>query len=186
MKTFTDNAGRTWTVLMNLDTAKRVKSLLDVNLLEADKGDPPSRAIAPASAGEGPTPLQRLATDLMFICDVVYVAIKPQADKLGVTDVQFAEAMGGDAMLAAHNALMEELADFFRKAGRTHLAKAIGLQTRTINLTIQALDKKVEAMTPEALLDQAVKTDPSAVAQAKADGSSSTSSPASSESTPAR
>jgi len=172
MKTFTDNAGRTWTVLMNLDTAKRVKSLLDVNLLEADKGDP--------------TPLQRLATDLMFICDVVYVAIKPQADKLGVTDVQFAEAMGGDAMLAAHNALMEELADFFRKAGRTHLAKAIGLQTRTINLTIQALDRKVEAMTPEALLDQAVKTDPSAVATAKADGSSSTSSPASSESTPAR
>jgi len=172
MKTFTDNAGRTWTVLMNLDTAKRVKSLLDVNLLEADKGDP--------------TPLQRLATDLMFICDVVYVAIKPQADKLGVTDVQFAEAMGGDAMLAAHNALMEELADFFLKAGRTHLAKAIGLQTRTINLTIQALDKKVEAMTPEALLDQAVKTDPSAVATAKADGSSSTSSPASSESPPAR
>jgi len=162
MKTFTDNAGRTWTVLMNLDTARRVKSLLDVNLLEADKGDT--------------TPLQRLATDLMFICDVVYVAIKPQADKLGVTDVQFAEAMGGDAMLAAHNALMEELADFFRKAGRTHLAKAIGLQTRTINLTIQALDKKVEAMTPEALLDQAVKTD----------GSSSTSSPASSESIPAR
>ena len=86
---------------------------------------------------------------------------------------------------ARYNALMEELADFFRKAGRTHLAKAIGLQTRTINLTIQALDKKVEAMTPEALLDQAVKTDPSAVAPAKADGSSSTSSPASSESTPA-
>jgi len=88
MKTFTDNANRTWTVLMNLDTAKRVNSLLGVNLLEADKGDP--------------TPLQRLATDLMFICDVVYVAIKPQADKLGITDVQFAEAMGGDAMLAAH------------------------------------------------------------------------------------
>jgi len=30
MRTFTDSAGRTWTVALTIDAAKRVKSLLDV------------------------------------------------------------------------------------------------------------------------------------------------------------
>ena len=38
MKTFNDNTGRTWTVAVNVDCIKRVKSLLDVNLLDAIEG----------------------------------------------------------------------------------------------------------------------------------------------------
>ena len=33
MKTFIDNAGRTWTVAVNVDAIKRVRDLADVNLL---------------------------------------------------------------------------------------------------------------------------------------------------------
>ena len=32
MRTFNDNAGRTWTVAINVGAIKRVKGLLDVNL----------------------------------------------------------------------------------------------------------------------------------------------------------
>ena len=34
MKTFQDNAGRTWTVAVNVDGIRRVRSLLGVNLLD--------------------------------------------------------------------------------------------------------------------------------------------------------
>ena len=47
MKTFSDNAGRTWQIALTIDSAKRVKSLLEVNLLELQHGDPqPATGIA--------------------------------------------------------------------------------------------------------------------------------------------
>jgi len=38
MKTFTDNAGRVWTIAINVDAVKRVRSLLEVDLLEIVEG----------------------------------------------------------------------------------------------------------------------------------------------------
>ena len=38
MKTFNDNTGNTWSIAINVDTIKRVRSLLDVNLLDAVEG----------------------------------------------------------------------------------------------------------------------------------------------------
>mgnify|MGYP005827549127 CR=1 FL=1 len=38
MKTFTDNAGRTWTIQVNVDAIRRVRDLLKVNLLEVVEG----------------------------------------------------------------------------------------------------------------------------------------------------
>ena len=34
MKTFKDNAGRTWTITINVDTVKRVRDLLGEDLLD--------------------------------------------------------------------------------------------------------------------------------------------------------
>ena len=41
MKTFTDAAGRTWTIALNLGTAMAVKDKLGVDLLQPEDGDPP-------------------------------------------------------------------------------------------------------------------------------------------------
>ena len=38
MRTFNDNAGRTWTIAINVDTIRRVRSLVSVDLLEAVEG----------------------------------------------------------------------------------------------------------------------------------------------------
>jgi len=103
MKTFTDTAGRTWTLALTIDAAKRVKGLLDVNLLELEAGDPPL--------------LTRIGTDVILLCDVIFALVKPQADASGVTDEQFAAALGGETILAAQTALYEELVGFFRGLG---------------------------------------------------------------------
>jgi hypothetical protein len=159
MKTFTDTAGRTWTVALTIDAAKRVKSLLDVNLLELEAGDPPL--------------LTRLGTDVILLCDVIFALVKPQADAAGVSDQEFAAALGGDVVLSAQTAFYEELVDFFRKLGRGDLAKAVDAQRRMIDLAVARIETRLDKLDLEAAVESTL-------------GEPSTSSPPSSESTPRR
>lgn len=94
MKTFQDNAGRTWTVAVNVDTVKRVRDLLKEDLLDVEHV------------------FQRLMVDPILLCDVIYCVCKPQADAENISEVQFAQAMAGDAIAHAKTALMEELVNF--------------------------------------------------------------------------
>jgi len=96
MKTFNDNAGRTWTVAINVNAIKRVRSLLDVNLLEVIEGEL----------------LEQLIRDPVLLCDVVYAVCKPEADEKNVTDQEFGRSMAGDAIDQATKALLEELVGF--------------------------------------------------------------------------
>ena len=96
MKTFTDNAGRTWTVAINVDAIKRVRDLLKVDLLEILEGKL----------------IEKLYRDPVLLCDVVYAACKPEADARNVTDEDFGRAMAGDAIEHATKALLEELVGF--------------------------------------------------------------------------
>ena len=158
MKTFTDTAGRTWTVALTIDAAKRVKGLLDVNLLELEAGDPPL--------------LTKLGTDVILLCDVIFALVKPQADAAGVSDEQFGAALGGEVILAAQTAFYEELVDFFRKLGRTDLAKAVDAQRRMIDLAVRRIETRIDRLDLEAAVESTL-------------GEPSTSSPPSSGSIPA-
>lgn len=166
MKTFTDNAGRTWTISLTIDAAKRVKSLLGVNLLELESGDPPL--------------LTRLGTDVILLCDVIFALVKPQADAAGVSDQEFAAALGGDVVLAAQSAFYEELVDFFRKLGRGDLAKAVDAQRRMIDLAVARIETRIDRLDLEAAVETCLPEGRSTL------GGPSTNWPPSSESTPAR
>jgi len=159
MKTFTDTAGRTWTIALTIDAAKRVKGLLDVNLLELESGDPPL--------------LTRLGSDVILLCDVIFALVKPQADQQGVTDEQFGAALGGEAILGAQTALYEELVHFFRGLGRNDLAKAVEAQRRMIDLAVSRIETRIDKLDLEAAIESTR-------------GESSTNWPASAASTPDR
>lgn len=109
MKTFKDNQGRQWSVVINVNAIKRVRSLIGINLLEVVDGEL----------------LEQLITDPVLLCDVIYALCKPQADAAGVSDEQFGQAMAGDAIDAATTAVLEELVDFFPSAKRQVLSKAL-------------------------------------------------------------
>jgi len=94
MKTFQDNAGRTWTVAINVDAVKRVRDLLKEDLWDEENV------------------LKRWMIDPILLCDCVYCVCKPQADAEKVSDVDFARAMAGDAIAQAKAALVEELVLF--------------------------------------------------------------------------
>lgn len=142
MRTFADNAGRTWTVAINVDSIKRVKSLLSVNLLDAIEGKL----------------IEQLASDPVLLCDVIYVLCKPEADARNVSDEEFGRAMAGDAIDNATTALLEELVDFFPSGKRQVLAKAMAklktFQTKAIEAASKRLDDPRLDQQLEALLSE--------------------------------
>lgn len=106
MHTFTDTAGRTWTLAVHVDALKRVRGLLGVDLVEAVTDDLWGRLLA----------------DPVLLCDVTFALVKPDADAQKVSDADFGRAMAGDALGGALAALQEELLGFFPSHQRLPLA----------------------------------------------------------------
>ncbi|MDD5502911.1 MAG: hypothetical protein PHH26_05550 [Candidatus Thermoplasmatota archaeon] len=157
MKQFTDKEGRKWEITLTIGAAKRVRDLLEVNLLEPEAGNPPL--------------LTRLTTDEIFLCDVLYCLCMAQATDRGVTDVDFGELLCGDVVLAAHEALYGELLDFFQKRGRTDRATAIRKQLSVFRMSVAKAEVEIGKLDLEAEVENAF-------------GKPSISSPALPESTP--
>ena len=141
MHTFADNAGRTWTVTVNVDTIKRVRGLLDVDLLDVVGGKL----------------LERLVGDPVLLCDLVYALCKPEADAKGVTDEDFGRAMAGDAIDLATEAFLQELVDFFPSARRRLLAKALGKLKSLEAMAVETVEKRLDGPELEARMRAALE-----------------------------
>jgi len=173
MRTFNDNAGRSWSLALNVWTVKKVRDLLGVDLLDLGGES------ATGSSDKKPGLLFRLIADPVLLVDVLYVVCKDQADGAGVTDEQFGRAMGGDAIDAATKAFLEELADFTPSPrDRARARKVIETTWAMIDKAQDVLDAKAEKELPAAV--EALLTE---MAEMSAPGNSSTSSPDSSAQT---
>jgi hypothetical protein len=128
MHTFTDSAGRPWSVVVNVSVVKRVKSMLGIDLLSIGDGDL----------------WQRLATDPVCLVDTLFVICKPEAEAAGVTDEQFGAGLVGDVIDAATKALLEEIADFFPQARRGLLRKAMQKTEQLQALTMAEANRRLD------------------------------------------
>jgi hypothetical protein len=143
MKTFTDTAGRTWTVCVNVDAIKRVRALLDVNLLEV--------------LDDGCKLLAQLHDDPVLLVDVLYALCQPQAEAQNVTDVQFGQAMSGDALLHANRALLEGLSDFFPSARQRAAMKNLLQKTeRVVELLLDHAETTIAGIDPDSAAQSAI------------------------------
>ena len=129
MVQFRDAKGDVWNVVVNGGTVKRA-----LDLLKVDIGDP--------LAGKLPT-LTRFDTDIAFKVDLLFVVCLPEADGRGVSDVEFAERLEGDALYAASEAFLEALADFFQKLRRTHVVRAIERQREIVVRGVEMADRTI-------------------------------------------
>jgi len=159
MKTFTDNAGRTWTLAINVDVLKRVRGLVDVNLLDIIDGKL----------------IERLYRDPVLLCDVVYAVCKPEADAKSVSDEDFGRAMAGDAIEQATKALLEELVLFSPSPrDRANLQRVLETTWRVMDKARDLVEARLATVDAEQIVAQALATS----------GTSSGSAPASPASTP--
>ena len=122
MKSFTDNLGRTWTLVVNVAAIKRVRALCGVDLnaiVEIDKNNNPTAEL-----------LERLSTDPVLLVDVLYAVCRPECEQKGVSDEDFGAAMAGDAIEQATSALLDEVIDFFPEAKRLAFRKILSASRR--------------------------------------------------------
>lgn len=161
MRTFKDNAGRTWTISLTVAAVKRVRDLAKIDLLDLANG----------------RVFERLVADPVTLCDALYAACKPQADAEGVSDEQFGEAMAGDAIEHASKALVEELIQFFPNAReRAALSRVVQTMDAAMDRARGVVERRIES----GEIDRAIEL---AMADTTA-GPSSTGSPESSASIP--
>ena len=160
MKTFNDNAGRTWTIAINVDAIKRVRSLLDVDLLEIVDGKL----------------IERLIRDPVLLCDVVYAVCKPEADAKDVSDEEFGRAMAGEAIEHATKALLEDLVGFSPSPrDRANLQRVLQTTWNVMDRARDLIEQRIESGELEKVVERALASA----------GSSSGAAPESSGSTPA-
>ena len=138
MKTFTDAAGRTWTLTLNLGTAMFVKAKLGVDLLqpESPRVDDPN----------GPPLLTLLGTDEMLLGEVLCAMLEKQFETHKVTEDDVRAAFDGQTLLAAQRAFYEELVDFFRSRGRNDRAKAVAKQMAMIDAAVTAIETRIDTI----------------------------------------
>lgn len=164
MKTFRDAGGREWTVEVNVAALKRVKDATGVDL---------TRVVDPDSDVIG-----RLSEDVFLLFDCVCALLKPQLEKQGLSAEDFGAGLDEDATEKAATALFEGIIDFFREEKRMLLKRAFSKVKAAADRTQhEAVEKAMKEVESEAF-DEAIR--------AAMSGSSSTSLPESSASTPER
>jgi len=139
MKQFKDAKGDTWSVIVNGGTIKRAMDLLNIDL-----GDP--------LAGKPPL-LTRIDTEILLLIDLLFVVCLPQADQREIKDAEFAERLEGDALYAAHEALLEALADVFQKLRRTHIVRALQKQREVVARAVRLADETIDSDAFDAKID---------------------------------
>lgn len=130
MKIFKDVNGKEWTISITVGTIKRVKDLMNVNLIDAVSTDL----------------IDKMKSDPVFLCDILFAICKPQADKDGVSDVEFGEGLVGDAISDATTALIGDLVDFFPQSQRTILQKALAKINTAEKKMTETMNQKIDAM----------------------------------------
>ena len=140
MKTFQDNADRQWTVTINVDAVRRVRSLIDINL--------------PDVLDDGCKLLAQLHDDPVLLVDVLYCVCKPEADAKEITDEDFGRAMAGDAIGHATAALLAELSDFFPNARQRAAMQELIRKTNTVaDGLLEKAESAIRQLDPESVVE---------------------------------
>jgi hypothetical protein len=161
VRTFRDREGREWQIDLTLGALMRIKASTGLDMLDLQ---------APK---EGRVDVfDRLSTDPVTLADTLCAICRPQLDARSLTDSQFADAMGGEAIDSALIALVQEWSDFFHRRGAEAKAKLLAMAVKVM----QGLNDRMNAAT--ATLDEGKAVESIL-------GSMSTNSRGSSASTPA-
>jgi hypothetical protein len=129
MQSFRDTSGQLWDVVVNTNALRRIKSATGLSVA--------------TMAADGSL-YSALAEDPVLLVDVLCALCKPQMETRKVSEEKFGELLVGDAIDSATTALLEGIIDFFPKARRALLSKALvkirSLEATAMEMADKALD----------------------------------------------
>ena len=121
MQNFKDSEGRTWGIHITRGLLREIKR--DTGLLLTSIWEDDMKGVT------------MLAEDVVLTSDLIWLCVREQAESRRITQEEFEEATDGDHFLEAFYALLQAVVDFFPKAQRTLLTKALG--------EMRAMEKKM-------------------------------------------
>ena len=152
--------GKEWVIDVTYLTVKRVRDLCSVNLLDICNLDKES--------------LSGWVADDLRVLEVVCAVVRPQLAAVDMSDEDFFAACDGGVLKEAVERLVDQVSDFFQEPRRGLVKKVI--------LKLRETEKKMEAQAEKAI--DAALSQCDFEAALKTHGSSGSTSPASSESSP--
>lgn len=97
MQTFRDNTGQEWSVEVTVATARRLRS----------------RGVDVLKVVEADGVFAKLGEDPSEACSILFEVVRPQAERLKVSEEDFLNRIGGDSLHAATVAMIGAIVDFF-------------------------------------------------------------------------
>lgn len=142
MHQFIDNKKRAWEITIDVATVKRIRSLTGADVM----------ALVAFKTGESSL-IERLQSDPVLLCDMIFAACKPFADSKSISDSDFGEAMAGDAIEHATAAFLAECVDFFpNTTDRENLRAVMEKSERAASLIRKVQKDRVESLDPEKIV----------------------------------
>lgn len=144
---FTDSHKHTWSFAFTAHSLRRVREETKYDLTEPFAGEPPL--------------IDRLFQDIFVATDILWSLCQDQAQDIGLTRDEFEQRLDAATLKAARQALLDELADFFRSLGRSELAATVS-KSRELFAEIQTLAiQELEQVTSESVLSALPHESPS-------------------------
>lgn len=140
---FEDAHGEKWSFRITTAEIKTIRSDLGIDILEMSE------------AGSGM--VERLYSDPVLFVDVLSILCQNQIVSRDLDEYQFAERLAGDTIEKATEAFIRAYVDFFPKARRDVLQKAMSIRAELQKKTIERAAKVLSTVT-EAEIDKAIDT----------------------------
>lgn len=132
MSEFVDEAGRKWSLRVDVNALRKVRSKRGIDL---------------AKIIGSQEELNKLIDDPCLWVDIIWDLIEQQASTQQVTPQMFGEALAGDAFESASSALLEAIIDFFPAGRREILRRLLAKVRQYESKQIENLSEKVESLT---------------------------------------
>ena len=126
---FTDSKGRQWSVAVTVGALKRCVDLAGVDLAATVESDL----------------FDRLALDPILLCNTLAAICRPEMQRLGVSDEDFAEGLAGDVIDQAAAALIDAIVYFFRLRHGGIVAKIATKKTEVEKMALEAVDRFIDS-----------------------------------------
>lgn len=115
MKQFTDSKGKTWELSLTIGSCKRVKDVLNFDLLHPEKPSDPNDDESNGAY------IDRIENDPFFILNIIKVVCDESVEKNGYGNLKedkFYDLFDGQSFQDAVNAFQAEYEDFFQRIGK--------------------------------------------------------------------
>lgn len=140
-KSFTDTQGASWPIEITVSTIKRVRSLIDIDLLEVLDGKL----------------IDQLVSDPVLLCDVLYAVCKPEADRRALSDEQFGSLLAGDAIDQATDALLTAIVSFSPSPrDRAALGQVLTKARAAMDRARDVIDDRIKSGEVDRAIDAAI------------------------------